>query len=156
MDGGFLLPQEKIRGEMFRHILFATDGSFNADQAADYAAALAIRFHSRVTILHAFNAVSMPRSELAFPNVEAFGSQKEAEALVQRAAERMHNHGVEDVQTEVVQGQPAHVILGVAENVKPDMIVMGARGVSTWQGLLMGSTSMAVVQRAEIPVLVVK
>jgi nucleotide-binding universal stress UspA family protein len=60
------------------------------------------------------------------------------------------------VVTEVVQGQPVHVILGVAESSQVDMIVMGARGVSTWQGLLIGSTSMSVVQRAQAPVLVVK
>lgn len=68
----------------------------------------------------------------------------------------MRDHGVEVVQTDVVQGQPAHVILGVVESIKPDVIVLGARGMSTWQGLLLGSTSMAVVQRAEVPVLVVK
>jgi len=141
---------------MFRHILFATDGSFGAERAADYAAALAIRFHSKVTILLAFNPVCGPRTGDSFPNADAFTNQKDAEALVLNTSERMRDHGVEDIQTEVVQGQPANVILGMVESIEPDVIVIGARGVSTWQGLLLGSTSMAVVQRANIPVLVVK
>jgi nucleotide-binding universal stress UspA family protein len=48
------------------------------------------------------------------------------------------------------------VILGIAETRHIDLIVIGARGLSTWQGILLGSVSMAVAQRAECPVLVVK
>ncbi|MER3458879.1 MAG: universal stress protein, partial [Chloroflexota bacterium] len=44
----------------------------------------------------------------------------------------------------------------VAEVRKPDLIVVGARGLGTWRGLILGSVSMAVTQRAECPVLVVK
>lgn len=141
---------------MIHHILYATDGSFPAERAADYAASLAVRFHAKVTVLHAYNAVSDSSPAHTFPNVGAFAQKAEADALVQRAAERLRNHGVQEVETEVLQGQPVHVIIGVAETLKPDMIILGARGVSTWQGLLLGSTSMAVVQRAEAPVLVVK
>lgn len=142
--------------EMFQHILFATDGSFAAERAADYAAALAVRFHAKVTVLHAFTPITIPLSSYMFPNVDAFANESDAQALVQQAASRLRDHGVQDVDTQAVQGHAAHVILGVAESIQPDVIVMGARGVSTWQGLLLGSTSMSVVQRAQIPVLVVK
>jgi len=141
---------------MFQHILYATDGSFGAERAGDYAASLALRFHAKVTVLHAYNQLPLIPAGYTFPNVDAYASYNDAEALVRRTAERLRNHGVQEVQTEIVQGQPVHVILGVAETIKPDVIVMGARGVSTWQGILLGSISMSVVQRAQIPVLVVK
>lgn len=48
------------------------------------------------------------------------------------------------------------MILNVAEARKPDLLVVGARGLGTWQGIFLGSVSMAVTQRAECPVLVVK
>jgi len=60
------------------------------------------------------------------------------------------------VETEVIEGPAVNAIIGVAETRKPDIIVIGARGLSTWQGLLMGSVSLSVTQRAECPVLVVK
>lgn len=141
---------------MIHHILFATDGSYSAERAADYAASLAVRFHAKVTVLHAYNAVPSGSPAYTFPNVGAFAQKADAESLVQRMAEQLRNHGVQEVETEVLQGQPVHVILGVAETLKPEVIILGARGVSTWQGLLLGSTSMAVVQRSEVPVLVVK
>lgn len=141
---------------MFRRILFVTDGSYEAQNAGDYAAALAIRFHGKVTILHAYTQPGGRQGSYPFPNVDAYATQQEAETLVAQAAERMRNHGVPDVSVEVIQGQPVHVILGYAETNQPDVIVMGARGVGTWQGLLLGSTSMSVVQRSQVPVLVVK
>ncbi len=141
---------------MFRHILFATDGSFAAERAADYAAALAVRFHAKVTVLHAFTLIATPAVGYNFPNVDANAIDRDARDLVQRTAERLRDLGVQEVETEVIQGQPSHVILGVAETIKPDVIVMGARGVSTWQGILLGSISVSVVQRAQVPVLVVK
>jgi nucleotide-binding universal stress UspA family protein len=151
-----LPKQENNEGEMFRYILYATDGSFGAERAGDYAASLAVRFHAKVIVLHAFNQLTVPPAGYNFPNADAYANPEDAEALVKKAAERLHNHGVKEVEFEVIQGQAVHVILGVAETSKPDVIVMGARGVSTWQGLLLGSTSMSVVQRAQIPVLVVK
>jgi nucleotide-binding universal stress UspA family protein len=109
-----------------------------------------------VTVLHAYHALPASPPAYTFPNIGAFAQKADADALVQQTAERLRNHGVQKVETEVLQGQPVHVILGVAETIKPDVIILGARGVSTWQGSLLGSTSMAVVQRAEVPVLVVK
>lgn len=141
---------------MFRHILFATDGSFAAERAADYTAALAVRFHAKVTVLHAYNALLNPPAGYTFPNIDSYARSQDADALVKNTAERLRNHGAQEVETTVIQGQPVHVILGIAETINPDVIVMGARGVSTWQGILLGSTSMSVVQRAQVPVLVVK
>ena len=141
---------------MVRHILYATDGSYAAERAGDYAASIAMRFHAKVTVLHAFVNVPVPLTSTPFPNADSFASQKDAEHLTERAAERLRNLGVPEVATEIISGQPTSVILGVAETLKPDMIILGARGLSTWQGMLLGSVSASVVQRAEIPVLVVK
>lgn len=141
---------------MIRHILFATDGSFAAERAGDYVASMAMRFHAKVTVLHAFMNMPVPMANNSFPNVNSFANQKDAVHLAERAAERLRNLGIPEVETEVVSGQPTSVILGVAETIKPDLIILGARGLSTWQGLLLGSVSTSVVQRAEIPVLIVK
>lgn len=141
---------------MVRHILYATDGSYAAERAGDYVASIAMRFHAKVTVLHAFVNTPVPLANHSFPTVDAFASQKDAEHLTERAAERLRDLGVSEVGTEVVSGQPTSVILGMAETLKPDMIILGARGLSTWQGILLGSVSSSVVQRAEIPVLVVK
>jgi nucleotide-binding universal stress UspA family protein len=141
---------------MIQHILFATDGSLSAEHAEDYVASFAMRFHSKVTVLHAFIHLPEAQHEYTFPNNDSYAFDEDVHSLIERIADRLRGFGVKEVNTEVVSGQPASVILGVAETIKPDLIIVGARGVGTWQGLLLGSTSMSVVQRAEIPVLVVK
>lgn len=140
---------------MIESILLATDGSAPAERAADLAASLATRYHSKIMVLHAFAMI--PRY-LGEPNFEEAlrKTLDGAHALVDDAAKRLRELGVAEVDTDVIEGPAANVILGVAETRKPDLLVLGARGLSTWQGLLLGSVSMAVTQRAECPVLVVK
>lgn len=140
---------------MIESILLATDGSAPAERAADLAASLATRYHSKVMVLHAFAMI--PRY-LGEPNFEEAlrKTLDGAHALVDDAGKRLRELGVAEVDTDVIEGPAANVILGVAETRKPDLLVLGARGLSTWQGLLLGSVSMAVTQRAECPVLVVK
>jgi nucleotide-binding universal stress UspA family protein len=60
------------------------------------------------------------------------------------------------VETEVQEGEPRERILAIAEEWKPDLIVLGARGLGTFKSALLGSVSSAVVHHATCPVLVVK
>jgi nucleotide-binding universal stress UspA family protein len=141
---------------MFRHILYATDGSSAAELAGDYAASLAIRFNSKITVLHAYTRLPVSQVEHAFPNIDSYASQEDAEILAAQSVDRLRKMGVLDVEAKVLVGQPSSVILGVAESIKPDVIVIGARGLSTWQGLLLGSVSISIAHRSEVPVLIVK
>lgn len=106
-------------------------------------------------MLHAYAPVPIHLGE---PNYSRafYETLDEAKVLVDNVANRLHEMGVVEVETDVIEGPAANVILGVAETRKPDLIVIGARGLSTWQGILMGGVSMSVTQRAECPVLVVK
>jgi len=78
-------------------------------------------------------------------------------------ANRILNHykraieekGVGGVRTMIREGHPADEILKAAEEEKVDMIVVGSRGRRV-SHLFMGSVSREVVNRAEVPVLVVK
>ncbi len=140
---------------MIQSILYATDGSAPAERAGDFVASLAVRYGARVTVLHAYTPVP---GYLGEPNYSRtlYKTLDEAEALVADVAKRLRELGVAEVETEVIEGPAADVILNVAEVRKPDLIVVGARGLGTWRGLILGSVSMAVTQRAECPVLVVK
>lgn len=140
---------------MIQSILYATDGSAPAERAGDFVASLAVRYGARVIVLHAYTPVP---GYLGEPNYSRtlYKTLEEAEALVADVTRRLRELGVAEVETEVVEGPAADAILNVAEVRKPDLIVVGARGLGTWRGLILGSVSMAVTQRAECPVLVVK
>jgi nucleotide-binding universal stress UspA family protein len=59
------------------------------------------------------------------------------------------------VETQLIEGPPAPAILRVAQEEAFDLIVLGSRGQGQLAGLLLGSVSSAVAQRADCPVLIV-
>jgi nucleotide-binding universal stress UspA family protein len=140
---------------MINNILLATDGSATSEKAAEFAASLARRFHAKVVVLHAYTPVPGNCEQQNFHR-SLYETTEEAHCLVENVAKRLLDLGAGQIETEVVEGPAANVIIGAAENYSPDMIIIGARGNSTWHGMLLGSVSMLVTQRSECPVLIVK
>jgi nucleotide-binding universal stress UspA family protein len=120
-----------------------------------FAASLAIQYHAKVTVLHAYHPVPLrlgePYDGLALATVF-----QEAQALVDDVVELLCKMRVAEVDQKVLEGPASEAILRVVGTRKPDLLVIGGRGMNSWQGLPLGSVSMAVTQRAECPVLVVK
>jgi nucleotide-binding universal stress UspA family protein len=140
---------------MINSILLATDGSVTSERAAEFAASLARRFHAKVVVLHAYTPVPGNCEQQNFHR-SLYETPEEALCLVENVARRLLDLGANQIETDVIEGPAANVIIGAAESYTPDMIVIGARGTSTWQGMLLGSVSMLVSQRADCPVLIVK
>ncbi len=140
---------------MIKHILLATDGSAAAERAADMAASLAIRYDAKLTVLHAYHPVPVFLGEPHYSQaVER--TLEGSTRLVEGVSKRLRELGVKEVVTELIEGTAADAILGMVETRKPDLVVIGSRGLGTWQGAFLGSVSMSVTQRAPCPVLVVK
>jgi nucleotide-binding universal stress UspA family protein len=59
------------------------------------------------------------------------------------------DNGVTKVSKRVEEGNPAKTILKIADDVQADMIVMGNRGLSDFQGMLVGSVSQKVSHLAK-------
>jgi nucleotide-binding universal stress UspA family protein len=140
---------------MINNILLATDGSMPSQRAAEFVASLSRRYHAKVVVLHAYTPVPGNHHSHNYSR-SLYETPEEAELLVTQIANRLNELGATQVETDVMEGPAANVIIGVAESCSPDLIVIGARGNSTWQGMLLGSVSMVVTQRAECAVLIVK
>jgi len=56
----------------------------------------------------------------------------------------------------IASGRPHEAILGVGREVGADLIVLGRRGLSGVERLLLGSTSERVAGNADCPVLIVR
>lgn len=140
---------------MIKSILLATDGSAPSRRAAEFTASLARHYHSKIVVLHAYTPVPGHQETQTYSR-SLYETVDQASSLVKAVAQHLEEMGVPQVETDIMEGPAAHVIIGVAESCSPDLIVIGARGTSTWQGMLLGSVSQVVMQRAECPVLVVK
>lgn len=72
-----------------------------------------------------------------------------AKRVVEYAEKVVRSKGVTNVTTAIEDGDPVKRILEYAEKENADAIVMGARGLSDIEGLLLGSVSHKVANLAD-------
>ena len=82
--------------------------------------------------------------------------REEGEKIVESAINRLTNAGIEVELYDMHFGIAAERILKAEKELAPDLIVMGARGLSTFKKMLLGSVSEEVTKHAKTPVLIVK
>lgn len=138
---------------MYEKIIVATDGSDNAEKAIEHAASLAEMVKtSEVIVLHVCTACSadMDPEETHLET---------AKAIVRDAGEVIKAAGVSvtrRVETDYPIETVGNAIVDIAAAEDAELIILGSRGLSEFKGMLLGSVSSRVVQKAICPVLVVK
>src|SRR5690348_13613179 len=120
---------------MFNRILVAIDSSDYSRLVIPTACEVARKFHSDVFVLH---VSEHDRGRAAVYSTE---TPAEATRLVADAVKAFTDLGVNAAGElrDVAAGHVAKKIVDTAENVAADLIVMGSRGLSDVQGLLLGS-----------------
>jgi nucleotide-binding universal stress UspA family protein len=143
-------------------ILCATDYSPSANTAAEIAAALALRQHATLWLLHVIEPpVGVSASVLAVPAPPLAMSQpwgggtEAAAAPLERLAAAFRQRGV-TVQTGVRLGIAIDGIKEVARELAPSLIVLGTHGRKGAARLFLGSVAEAVVRTSTCPVLVTR
>jgi nucleotide-binding universal stress UspA family protein len=76
--------------------------------------------------------------------------------ILSHAEEEAKRRGAKSVKTVTRDGDPATVIVDLVGKEKPDLLIMGSRGLGGIQGLLMGSVSHKVILAAPCTVVVAK
>ncbi len=80
------------------------------------------------------------------------------ETIVDAVREAFETAGIE-ARTEIRRVSPGDTpeqIVGVAQEVDADLIVMGTRGMTEWKSLLLGGVANKVIHHATCPVLLVR
>ena len=144
---------------MFSHIVVGTDGSKTAAKAVAIAAALA-RQHDAV--LHLVNAYKVPSmvmaAGLAGPPplaVEDIAPEAVLEASMKLLEQTAREADVSKIESHSGVGSAADVVVGVAEAVGADLIVVGSKGM-TGARRMIGSVPNSIAHRAPCNVLIAK
>jgi nucleotide-binding universal stress UspA family protein len=141
-----------------RSIVVGTDGSEPADEAVRQATDMASREGARLHLVTAYPDPQILRERTTGTGGGAYtivDLREVAESLVQRAARDALSKGVE-VETHVREGQPAEVIIDVANQEQADLIVVGSRGLTGIKRYLLGSVSSKVSEHAPCSVMIVR
>lgn len=144
-------------------ILLAVDGSRPSDRARDLVAALPLQDGGTVRIV---TVVPTTAELLGIPWSVAVAADEEA---VEAASSQVHRDALEAAEREIrcahadlviesimLRGRAASVIVEEAREMRADLVVVGHRGQGRWESMLLGSVSAEVVDHSPCPVLVAR
>ena len=136
----------------FRRILVGYDGSAQAEKAVDVAISLAESLDATVLIF----AVARPPEPATSVEVEAVldDAREHYEQGFVSVRQKAQQQDIK-LETDIVVGHPAEQIIHRAETDKIDLVILGRRGTSMFEKLIMGSISARVLRYAHCPVMVV-
>jgi len=153
----------------YKTILYATDLSPNSAQAFRHAVSLARRYGGRLHILHV-----LPESEAAVVQTvaAAMGQDRLAdlevahhEEVLSEIRQRLEKFATDECSADptcleavaamnVVHGDPVEKILGEADRLDADLIVMGSHSRGRLRQVILGAVSEKILRRSRRPVFV--
>lgn len=145
-------------------ILIAYDGTRNADRAIAVAASLV--HGGRAHIVHVWQPLATPEDGIAFLGAampmgmpvddEIVRQEERARGVAEAGVEAARAAGFEaDGEAIRGDGSPAQALEDEVERLKPELVVIGSRGLHGLKAALKGSVSHHVSANSQAPVLVV-
>lgn len=139
---------------MYKKILLAVDGSENSLRATEEAVKLAkTESDSIVDILYVNVPPKTAREILLEPSKEE--QDKARQARISPVEKILNDAGVKN-KVSIVTGEASPTIIQHAKTTEAEIIVIGSRGLNAVQKFVLGGVSNEVVQKATVPVLLVK
>jgi nucleotide-binding universal stress UspA family protein len=148
---------------MIHHVLVPLDGSQLAEKALA-AARQVVRSGGQITLITAvphIPAAPVPASgtmDTEYQYRDDFSQVRNVlnhtRDYLENTAQKLRLQGYQ-VSIEVKAGEPAEAIIGLAEKLHVDMVVMSTHGRSGLSRFLFGSITLKVLEAASVPVLVI-
>ncbi len=121
-----------------KKLLASYDGSVNSNKALGWAA---------------FFASTL---KLPLQVVTVSSSPEEGEAILEEAREYLKAYEIPKLEFELETGDAAERIVAISQEKKLDLIILGAYGHSRIREAILGSTTIQVTRKANVPVLMVR
>jgi nucleotide-binding universal stress UspA family protein len=141
-----------------KNILWPTDFSPEGQAALLYAGLFAKAFSAQITALHVHPDLGL--AIYADSPIIVGELEKRKEKVDKQAQARLEaiqkKKGLAFKKVVVTEGSPAKKIIATAEKEKADLIVMGKKGESTLERVLIGSVANHVLRHSPVPVLMTK
>ncbi len=135
---------------MFKKVVWATDGSENADRALELAKSLVSENGGSLLAVHSIQYM-VAKGGMEPPD------EDETEVKIKQQVADLKSAGIRAEERVVESGAygPAHTVARLAAEEGADLIVVGTRGHGPVAGVLLGSVAQRLASVAPCPVLVV-
>lgn len=141
---------------MFSKILIPVDGSDVAYRALDAALFLSKKLGSKITAINVMEnipTVFIQSQKILDELLEA--RKNESQKILEKCSLNAAQKGI-TINTNLLEGNPASVILDFSQREKYEVIIIGRRGMGNFKELLLGSVSSKVLHHSSCPVLLMR
>ncbi len=135
-------------------VLIPVDGSDSSRNAAKYGAHLVNSRNPKIYLLNVWEPINMTIGGEMAERLRQNAHEKSME-LLEEHRKLLEPCGME-VELISRSGRPDYVILNVQDELDCDLIVIGSRGLSVLENVIMGSVVTRVLEGATCPVLVTR
>ena len=161
-DGNVLLAKEATN--KLRRIMVSTDGSEDSKAAVRFLLDLPLPISTKVFVVtslesHMASLLRMPTFDIE-ANQEILSElrlaeEKAARSLLTSTKRKFQERGY-SCESLLLRGDPSEEILAVAKTLNPDLITVGAKGLTGIQSFLMGSVAQRVARFSRYSVLIAR
>lgn len=146
---------EKLAGLTLDRIVVASDFKPAAATATEFASAWAKHFSSAVTVAHVLDLSIATRSEAAMAAWPLEQMRHDSEDDMGRTLTPLISRGLNVRGQKIESFKPAVAIVGLAEEIDADLLIIGTNARHGLRKLIMGSCAEGVIHHAKCPVLTV-
>lgn len=139
---------------MFKKVIWATDGSENADRAMSTAVEMAATDGAELHVVHIVEKLLSGRAS----GMDAFANEDQMKAKIHAQAESIARETGLSTTTHVSVGMTDRIgnrIADIADDTGADVIVVGTRGHGALGSLVLGGVTQRLLHVAHCPVLAV-
>ncbi len=133
-------------------VVVGIDGSVQSDRAIEIGLAEARRTGGTLIAVHSYRFPPLAAAYAPNPGIDVDAHRIAAEQVLDRALGDLDTRTDVKIERRLVHGPPARVLLEAAAGAA--VLVVGARGLGGFSGLVLGSVSQQVVRHAPGPVIV--
>jgi len=133
---------------MLHQVLLAVDGSGRSREMLNMLLSLPSMQNVQINVLHVIPNLI---------NSEAVTEYRLAgEKIIEREVKNLRLSSGNTTVSMLKEGEPKDIVCRIAEDLKPDLMIMGSRGMGRLQAILANSVSQYVFQLADAPMLLIK
>lgn len=136
-----------------KNILVPTDFSEHANNALDYAVAIANRFGSHITLFYAYKVYSTTGMLVSVERFMKDDAEEDMHKLIEKTRISLMNGAT--ITGVTVKGETIQGIADKADRDGFDIIIMGTQGASGLKEIFMGSVTNGVIRKTRTPVLAI-
>ncbi len=137
-------------------ILVPIDYSDSANNAAEYAIELSKTIKGKIILLHIYH-IPLPTGEVPMFLISPEELEKNNLLKIKTFNKKLikKTAGKAQIEHMVRSGFPSEEIIDISREIKPDIIVMGITGSGKLGYNLIGSTTLDVIKKSKVPVLII-